>query len=191
MSTEAMIILGLVAIVLVYFITIYNNLVSLKNNVKKNWSDIDVLLKQRNSELPKLIDACKQYMQYEQSTLIAIVNARQTSVAAHEKSDMAAIGVAETTLRLGLGKLFALAENYPELKANQSYQQLQTRISSLEDDISDRREIYNASVNFNNTRIEQFPDLIVAKLLSFKALALLTFSSEETKDIDINKKFNA
>jgi len=92
---------------------------------------------------------------------------------------------------MGLGNLFALAENYPELKANNSFQQLQSRISQLENSIADRREVYNESVNNNNVRIEQFPDVVVARMLNFKDFELLEFSDEEKKDVNVGALFNA
>ena len=102
---------------------------------------------------------------------------------------MPALGQAEGGLRAALGSLFALAESYPDLKANQTFQQLQTRISALENAIADRREFYNESVNINNVRIEQFPDVIVARLLGFKEAQLLEFSEEEKKDVDVKQLF--
>ena len=91
---------------------------------------------------------------------------------------------------MGLGNLFALAEAYPDLKANENFQHLQNRISSSESAIADRREFFNESVNINNTRIEQFPDIIVAALLNFKARDLLEFSTEEIKDVDLKNLFS-
>ncbi len=172
-----------------YLIIIYNNLITLKNNVSKNWSNIDVLLKQRYSELPKLIETCKQYMQYEQETLEKIVKARQSAVSATDAHDVIALGQAEATLKSGLLKLFALAENYPDLKTNESFQKLQTRISELEDSIADRRELYNDSVNLNNTRIQQFPDILIARAFYFTPFNLLKFSEEEIQDVDMAEKF--
>jgi LemA protein len=93
-------------------------------------------------------------------------------------------------LRMGLGNLFAVAEAYPDLKANENFQHLQTRISSMESAIADRREFYNESVNINNTRIEQFPDIIIARNLNFKARDLLEFSVEEIKDVDMKNLFS-
>ncbi len=101
---------------------LYNNLVSLKHNVSKAWANIDVLLKQRHDELPKLVETCKQYMGYEQETLEKVMQARAAVSAAREKGDVSALGPAETQLRMGLGNLFALAEAYPDLKANDSFQ---------------------------------------------------------------------
>ncbi len=189
MDVSGFIFLGVIAVLAVYAITLYNNLVSLKHNVDKAWSNIDVLLKQRHDELPKLVETCKQYMEYEQETLENVMKARSAVSAAREQGDVAALGPAETQLRMGLGNLFAVAEDYPDLKANQNFQHLQSRISGLEDSIADRREFYNESVNTNNIRIEQFPDVIIARLFNFLAKDLLEFSEEETKDVNIKALF--
>jgi len=188
-STAA--ILGIVAVVIVYGIIIYNNLVRLKHNVSKAWSNIDVLLKQRHDELPKLVETCKQYMGYEQETLEKVMKARAAVSAAREQGDIAALGPAETQLRLGLGNLFAVAEAYPDLKANESFQHLQARVTGLEDAIADRREFYNESVNLNNVRIEQFPDVIISRWFKFVAATLLEFSDEEKQDVDVKALFNS
>lgn len=183
--------LAILVIALVYGITIYNALVQIKHNVAKAWANIDVLLKQRHDELPKLVETCKQYMKFEQDTLARVIEARSKVFTAREAQNMPALGQAETGMRAALGSLFALAEAYPDLKANQTFQQLQTRISALENAIADRREFYNESVNINNVRIEQFPDLIVARMLGFKAAQLLEFSEEERKDVDVKQLFGA
>jgi len=183
------VLLGLAVILLVYGITIYNGLVALKHNVSKAWSNIDVLLKQRHDELPKLVETCKQYMKYEQETLERVMRARAAVASARERGDVAAVGGAETELRLGLGSLFAVAENYPDLKANQSFQHLQQRISTLENSIADRRELYNETVNNNNVRIEQFPDVIIARWFGFKPATLLEFQQEELRDHDLKELF--
>ncbi|MDF5920079.1 LemA family protein [Pseudomonas aeruginosa] len=98
-------------------------------------------------------------------------------------------GKAESGLRAGLGQLFALAENYPQLKANESFQFLSQRISGLENGIADRRELYNEAVNLNNVRIEQFPDLLIARVAGFKAAELLQFSEAEKADVDLKALF--
>ena len=180
---------GLLIGALLYGVAIYNNLVKLKHAVSKAWSNIDVLLKQRHDELPKLVETCKQYMKFEQETLEKVMQARAAAQAARQAGDVKGVGAAETQMRLGLGNLFAVAEAYPELKANQSFQQLQARISGLENAIADRREFYNESVNINNVRIEQFPDIIVARLFGFGAFDLLEFSEEETADVDMKAMF--
>ncbi len=179
------------ALAVVYAITLYNSLVNVKNAVSKAWANIDVLLKQRHEELPKLVDTCKQYMQYEQSTLEKVIQARSRVAEARQAHDVGALGLAEGALRSGLGQLFALAESYPELKANEQFLHLQSRISGLENAIADRREFYNESVNINNVAIEQFPGVLVARAFNFKAFELLKFAAAELKDIDIGQRFKA
>jgi len=183
--------LAILVIAFVYGITIYNALVQIKHNVSKAWANIDVLLKQRHDELPKLVETCKQYMKFEQDTLTRVIEARSKVFTAREAQNVPALGQAEGGLRAALGSLFALAESYPDLKANQTFQQLQTRISSLENAIADRREFYNESVNVNNVRIEQFPDAIIARLLNFKEAQLLEFTEEEKKDVDVKQLFGS
>lgn len=190
MEISSFVTLGVIAGLLVYAITIYNHLVTLKHNVSKSWANIDVLLKQRHDELPKLIEVCKQYMGYEKDTMERIIKARSAVASARENTDISALGAAETQLRMGLGNLFALAESYPDLKADQSFQHLQTRITGLENSIADRREFYNEAVNNNNVRIEQFPDVIIARFFNFKEADLLEFSEEEKADVDVKGLFN-
>lgn len=180
--------LGIAVFLFMYIVVIFNNLISLKNNVKKAWSNIDVLLKQRHDELPKLISTCQEYMKYEQSTLEKIVEARSVSMKAQQEGNMKALSNAETNLRSLLGNLFALAENYPDLKANQTFIHLQQRISAIENMISDRRELYNDTATLNNTRIEQFPDVIIAKCFGFKHYDPLEFT-EERKDVNVSSLF--
>lgn len=191
MEIGSFIFFGGAALIVIYLIVIYNNLVRVKHNVTKAWSNIDVLLKQRHDELPKLVEVCKQYANFEQETLERVMQARSAVSAAREQGDVGALGPAETQLRLGLGNLFAVAEAYPELKANESYQHLQSRISGLENAIADRREFYNESVNINNIRIEQFPDVFIARMFGFDERKLLRFSEEEKRDVDIKDLFNS
>ena len=190
MEISTFITLGLVTATAIYAVMIYNNLVTLKHGVSKAWANIDVLLKQRHDELPKLVETCKQYMQYEQETLEQVMKARAAVSSAREQGDIGALGAAEGQLRLGLGNLFAVAEAYPDLKANETFQHLQARITGLENSIADRREFYNESVNNNNVRIEQFPDVIIARMFSFQAAELLEFSEEEKQDVDIKSLFS-
>ena len=191
MAVSTFILLGLLLLLAGYSITLYNNLVALKHRVAQAWSNIDVLLKQRHDELPKLVDACKEYLKYEQETLQKVVNARSMVSNAAQNHDLGALGIAETALRGSLGRLFALAEDYPELKANQSFQNLQARISDLENGIADRRELYNDAVNLNNIRIEQVPDVFIANFFKFGAYELLEFSDKETADVNIKSLFNS
>lgn len=190
MSTDQIIALSIIAVVLIYAIIIYNGLVNLKHAVSKAWSNIDVLLKQRNEELPKLVATCQQYMKYEQDTLRQVIEARSQVSSAQQHGSAKELGRAETHLRSGLGQLFALAENYPELQSNQSFQQLQQRISALENSIADRREFYNEAVNNNNVRIEQFPDVLIARFFKFKGADLLEFEEHEKKDVNIKDLFS-
>ena len=189
MDIATWVILGVLVVLVGYAVLIYNNLVSLKHAVSQAWANIDVLLKQRHDELPKLVETCKQYMQYERDTLERVMKARAAVADAQGKGDIAALGEAEGMLRMGLGRLFAVAEAYPELKANESFQHLERRISALENSIADRREFYNAAVNANNVRIEQFPDLIIARMFNFGPAQLLEFSEEEKDDVDLEGLF--
>ena len=189
MEISTFILLGVVVVVVIYIVMIYNNLVTLKHNISKAWANIDVLLKQRHDELPKLIEVCKQYMGYEQETMEKIMKARSVVASAQQSGNIGALGSAEAQLRVGLGGLFALAEAYPDLKADQSFQHLQSRITGLENTIADRREFYNEAVNLNNVRIEQFPDVIVAKNFNFKEAELLEFDEEEIRDVDVKALF--
>ena len=186
-----MIVLIILVLVIIYCIITYNSLVSIKNNVAKAWANIDVLLKQRNDELPKLIDTCKAYMAHEAQTLEKVISARMGVDAARQTQDVAGLGKAESVLSKSIGGLYAVAENYPDLKADQTFINLQQRITGLENQIADRREFYNDSVNNNNVRIQQFPDLIIAKLFNFEPKDMLRFASAELKDVDVSARFNA
>ena len=190
MDVSTMIGIAVLVLLLGYAISIYNHLVRIKHNVSKAWSNIDVLLKQRHDEIPKLVETCKQYMKYEQDTLEKVMQARSQVSQARQNQDVQGLGMAEGALRLGLGNLFALAEDYPDLRANENFQHLQGRISTLENSIADRREFYNESANINNIGIEQFPDLIVARLLGFGPRDLLEFEASEIADVNVSKLFN-
>ena len=187
MGITGYVLLGLLAVTGVYVATIYNNLVRLKHTVTRNWSNIDVLLKQRHDELPNLVETCKGYMKHERDTLEAVMKARSAVASARQAGNVAALGPAEGALRMGLGSLFAVAEAYPDLKANESFQHVQARISQSENAIADRRELYNATVNNLNIRIEQFPDVVVARNLGFKDADLLEFDEPELKNVDVKK----
>jgi LemA protein len=189
MSISAAIVLGVIIVALLYAMVVYNGLVQLKHNVAKAWANVDVLLKQRHDELPKLVQVCRQYKQFEQETLQRVTEARARVASARKNHDVPALGQAEGMLRFGLGQIFAVAEAYPELKANEHFMQLQTRITALENGIADRREWYNESVNVHNVRVEQFPDLIIARLFQFIPQPLLEFSTSEKADVDLKALF--
>lgn len=190
MSIGTYVFWGALIVIILYVVMIYNNLVRLKHNVSQAWSNIDVLMKQRHDELPKLIETCKQYMKYEKDVLEKVTQARAMVARARESGDVGALGAAETQLRLGLGNLFAVAENYPELRANEQFQHLQNRISQLEAQIADRREFYNDSVNANNIRIDQFPDTVVARVFNFGPRKLLEFEKSELRDVNVKALFS-
>ena len=178
---------AVVVLMVFYLINIYNHLVRIKHNVSRAWSNIDALLKQRHDEIPKLVEICKQYMKFEQDTLERVMQARSRVSEARKSQDMPNLGMAEGTLRIGLGQLFALAEDYPDLKASENFQHLQGRISSLESTIADRREFYNETVNINNVGIEQFPDIMVARVFGFGPRDLLEFDSAEIADVNVGE----
>ncbi|BBI99905.1 hypothetical protein FGKAn22_15980 [Ferrigenium kumadai] len=186
---SSLIFLGITLVALFYGISLYNHLVNLKHAVAKAWANIDVLLKQRHDELPKLVEVCKQYKEFEQSTLQKVIEARSRVQSARESQDIGALGQAEGMLRMGLGNIFAVAEAYPELKANENFMQLQTRITGLENGIADRRELYNESVNIYNVGIEQFPAVLIANMFRYEAKPLLEFSSAEKADVDMKQLF--
>ncbi len=183
MALIPLVVMVLVVLVVgVYITSLYNGLVMLKNNIEKAWSNIDVLLKQRHDELPKLVEVCKGYMAHESGALEKVMNARQGLISAQGPT---AKGEAEGQLQGALRQLFALAESYPDLKAQASFAQLQTRISSLESEIADRREFYNESVNTYNIRIESIPDTFLAKFLTYTKKEMFKVDVHERNDVKI------
>ena len=176
--------LALLVIVLIgWFIGIYNSLVRLKNNIRKAWSNIDVLLKQRHDELTKLMASVKGYMKHEEGVLTRITEARTAFMNARTVGDKAqADGMMSATLK----SLFAVAENYPDLKADRSFTQFQGRISEIEEQIADRREFYNDSVNTFNIRIEQIPDVFLARMLGYTPREMFQVAEDDRRDVEIS-----
>lgn len=172
--------------IILYFVAVYNGLIRLSRNIDKAWSNIDVLLKQRHDEIPKLVKVCEGYMQYERETLEKITLARTACMQAKTVDEASK---AEGQLAGALKTLFAVAENYPDLKANQNFMQLQNRVSQLENQIADRREFYNESVNNYNIRIHQIPDMFIAQMLQMRDRELFKVMEEDRKDVDINFNF--
>jgi LemA protein len=170
--------IGLVLLI-AYVVGIYNLLVRLSNNIDKAWSNIDVILKQRHDELPKLVEVCNSYMVHERETLEAVISARNAYDASRNLNERAN---AENQVASALGQLFAVAEQYPDLKANQEFLAVQQRISVLENTIADRREFYNESVNLYNIAIQQIPAVWVAQQTSYTARPLLTIAASDRKD---------
>jgi len=172
----------IVAGVLVYVVIIYNELVRLRNDNDRAWANIDVLLKQRHDEIPNLVETVKGYLQHEQQTLLAVTQARAASMNA------ATIGQkAQADLRVtgALRGLFAVTENYPQLRANENFLKLQNRISELEERIADRREFFNDDVNTYNTRINQIPDMFLAGMMNLKARDMFKVSEEDRRLVEV------
>jgi len=177
----SLLVIGLIVLV-AYVVGVYNMLVRLANNIDKAWSNIDVILKQRHDELPKLVEVCNSYMTHERETLESVTKARtaySTGVSIDDKAQ------AENQIVGALGKLFAVAEQYPDLKANQEFLAIQQRISALESTIADRREFYNDSVNLYNIAIEQIPTIWVAQQAGYIARPLLTVAPSDRKDMPL------
>lgn len=168
--------------VLIAFLLIYNSLIRLKNNIKKSWANIDVLLKQRSDELPNLIASVKGYMDHERTTLEALTRARADLLQASTLSKKA---VADSRITQGLKIIFAVAESYPTLKANENFLKLQNRITALENQLADRREFYNDSVNIYNIRIHSIPDLLVARLVHYSDENLFKASANESTIVPV------
>lgn len=166
-------ILGLaVMALLLYAVTVYNSLVAVRREMDRAWANIDVLLQQRFDELPKLVEVCKAYMRHEQGTLDRVLAARGAFAGASGTDARVAATVRSV---LPLQQLFAMAEAYPDLKANGQFAHLRKRISEIESGIADRRESYNDVVNAHNVRIEQFPDRLLAALLGYRERRLFEF----------------
>ena len=159
---------GILAGLVILAITIYNQLVADSQHVSSGWSDIGVQLKRRHDLIPKLITAVKQYAAYEQATLENITAIRNQAQKQNQVEQQASL---EAEINRGLIQVYALQEDYPELKANLSFLQLQTEISAVESDIQYARRFYNGAVRNLNTRIDRFPDLLVAKIFRFSPAA--------------------
>lgn len=171
----------------VYGVMVYNSLVRLNRDADRAWSNIDVLLKQRSDELPKLIDTAQEYMDYEESVLTEITEARSRAEEADTPGEEAR---ADERLRGALDNLIAVAEEYPELKANESFNQLQERIAAIEDNIADRREFYNAAVNTYNIRIHQIPYNLVAGWMGYEERELFQVDEGARSDVDVAGLFD-
>jgi len=167
---------------IIYGVSIYNGLIAIKNNIGRSWANIDVLLKQRHDELPKLVKTCEQYMKHERAVFDKLSEARGALMRARSVGERAE---AEGMLTRALGAVFAVAEAYPNLKADQSFLQLQSRISQIENQIADRREFYNDTVTTYNTRIQQIPDAIVANWLALGPAELFKVDEVDRRDVEI------
>ena len=172
-------IIGLVS----WFFTIYNGLIHVKENIKKSWANIDVLLMQRSDEIPKLIKVLKSFAKHEKMMFDNVMVARKSYLGANsitEKAD------ADNQISHALKSVFALSEAYPELRSNENFLNLQDRISGLENEISDRRELYNESVNNYNIRIQSLPDVVIANAMGLDQEEMFQVHDLKKKDVDID-----
>lgn len=159
-------------------ISIYNRLVMLKNNVAKAFGNIDILLKQRADEIPNLIKVLKESMRFEESMLSDLTRLRTEFLNTGSPDEKVGIS---NEMEKQMKTIFAVAENYPDLKSNSNLMALQTRVSQIEDAIADRREFYNESVNMYNIGIQEFPNFIFAKMMNFTEKNLLQISEQEKR----------
>ena len=174
-----LIIIGIIS----WFFTVYNGLILVKENIKKSWANIDVLLMQRSDEIPKLIKVLKSFVKHEKKMFDNILDARTSYLGANSVSEKAD---ADNQMSEALKSVFALSEAYPELGSNDNFLKLQERISGLENEIADRRELYNESVNNYNIRIQSLPDMFIANTLGLPQEEMFKVDENKKKDIDID-----
>ncbi len=172
-----------ILLALFYIVSVYNGLINLRNSIDKAWANIDVLLKQRSDLIPNLVETVKGYKAYERSVLEEIARLRTAMMSAEGPAAKARPSEA---ISASLKTIFAVAENYPELKASESFLELQQQLSSIEDQIADRREFYNDSVMLFNTRIHSIPDMVFASLLGFKDKEYFKASEGEKEEVDVD-----
>jgi len=166
--TTLLVLVAIAVAVIFYGIMIYNRLVSLRNQVANGWKQIDVQLKRRYDLIPNLVETVKDYMSYEQETLRQVIEARNGAVKANTGQPSAASVAAESALTGAIGKLFALAENYPDLKANNSVNQLMEELTGTENKIAFARQYYNDSAMNLNNAVESFPSNLIANRYGFQ-----------------------
>jgi LemA protein len=166
----------------IYAVIVYNGLVRLQNEIARAWANIDVLLKQRHDEVPNLVACVKGYMDHERQTLEAVTQARTASMSAASIPQKAQ---ADLLLTGALRSLFVVAEGYPQLKADQNFLALQNRISELEERIADRREFFNDGVNTYNTRIAQFPDVLMASLMKLQPRQMFQVNEQDRQQVEV------
>ncbi len=182
-TITALALLFFAAGVLIYAVILYNGLVRLRNENDRAWANIDVLLKQRHDEIPNLVETVKGYMQHEQQTLLAVTQARADAMNASSVGQKA---LADLKVASALHGLFAVAENYPQLKANENFLKLQNRITELEEHIADRREFFNDDVYTYNTRIGQIPDVFVASFMNLKRREMFKVSEQDRSQVEVS-----
>jgi LemA protein len=176
-----LILLGIVALVAIILIGIYNGLVALRQRVNQAFGDIDVQLKQRHDLVPNLVETVKGYAAHERGTLEEVIQARNSAVTAERSGDPRAMSQAESGLTAALGRLIALAEAYPDLKANANFQQLQSELSDLENKIAAARRFFNNAVQEYNTGREQFPAVLIAGSFGFGPREFFDLGAERAR----------
>lgn len=174
------VVLGLLA--LFYLVTVYNGLVSLKNNIEKAWANIDVLLKQRSDLIPNLVETVKGYTKHEKEILEKITKLRAQVMAYESPAKKAKPSEAITA---ALKTIFAVSENYPKLRANENFMKLQVQLTAIENQIADRREFYNDSVLLYNTRIKSLPDMLVALPMGYRKKVYFKATEKEKKEVKV------
>ncbi len=174
-----LIVLGVIAVIFFYVVSVYNGLVKKKNDMQEGWSSIDVFLKKRYDLIPNLMETVKGYAAHEKETFENITKARNLAQNASSVSEQ---GQAESALKNSMMNLFAIAENYPELKANQNFSDLQNELTSLEDEIEMARRYYNGTVKENNISIESFPSNIIANIFTFKKGEFFEIENADQKE---------
>lgn len=183
MSTSTLIVLAVIVVAALWVISIYNGLVSMRQRVNQAFADVDVQLRQRHDLVPNLVETVKGYAAHERGTLEAVVRARNAAIAA-PTGNVAAQAAAENALTGALRQLFALSESYPDLKANQNFQQLQSELSDLENKIAAARRFFNNAVQEYNTGIQQFPAVLLAGPLGFTQKEFFDVGVEQRKELD-------
>jgi LemA protein len=166
----------------IYAVIVYNGLVRQQNEIGRAWANIDVLLKQRHDEVPNLVACVKGYMDHERQTLEAVTQARAASMNAASIPQKAE---ADLLLTSALRSLFGVAERYPQLKADRNFLALQNRISDLEERIADRREFFNDDVNTYNTRIAQFPEVLLARPMKLQPQQMFRVNEQERQQVEV------
>ena len=174
-----LLIIGLVS----WFFTVYNGLIQVRENIKKSWANIDVLLMQRSDEIPKLIKTVKAFAKHEKKMFDSVMAATQRYLGAGTVIEKAN---ANSQITDALRSVFALSESYPDLRSNDNFLQFQDRISGLENEIADRREFYNESVNNYNIRIQSLPDVIIANAMGLKLEEMFEVPDSAKNDVDID-----
>jgi LemA protein len=180
MSTTTWIVLGVIVVLILWIIMIYNGLVAMRQRVGQSFADIDVQLKQRHDLIPNLVETVKGYAAHERGTLEAVIQARNTAMAAQGPAQQAA---AENMLSGTLRQLFALSESYPNLKANTNFQELQAELTDIENKLAAARRFFNNSVQEYNTGIQQFPAALFAGMFGFTPREFFDVG-EERKTLD-------